>query len=172
MSNNLLPARAAVVAARAAIAERQVACDKQQAVVDAQKAILDGLAAQRAQAHVALLTAQGQLEQAEEAAIKQLAVETANEIIKRHSADPLGNSAWVIEWVVKLRAMVRSGFDTPNNERYQPHPLITQALALLPPVDDMDRPVYELGGGLDGAAWPRRRHKILATAYPETGATT
>ena len=172
MSNDLLSRRAAVASARAAIRARDNACAAQQAVIDAQQAILDDLARQRAEAHVALLTAQGRLDQAEEAAIRELAVQTANEIIRKHSADPLGNSAWVIEWVVKLRAMVRSGFDTPNNERYQPHPLITQALALLPPVDDMDRPVYELGGGLDGNAWSARRHQILATAYPETGVTT
>jgi multidrug efflux pump subunit AcrA (membrane-fusion protein) len=153
-------ARAALADDNAEIAEGQNLITKLQAQITALRARQEakGLRATLAAAEAALVAA-------EEAAVKDLAIELAAEIVKRQAADPLRSYSWVIENVTKLRGMIRSEIDTPNNEKYSQHPILTQALALLPPADPIDRPIFELGHAQIGQTdWATRRRAILAAA--------
>jgi hypothetical protein len=166
-SESLNKARAAVAAAQAAKAEAQRIEQRQQEAIAHEQAKFGELK----QAHAALedqiISAQAELAMAEEEALAQLNLEMAAEIVKRHAADPLSNSDWIIEQVTKLRDHVRSGFDTPLNQLSTVHPLITQALSLVPPRDSIDIPVYQLSGASAQTAWPARRRKILQAAFPD-----
>jgi multidrug efflux pump subunit AcrA (membrane-fusion protein) len=153
-------ARAALVADEAEIAEGQALITALQAQITElrQRQEAKGLRATLAFAERALIVA-------EEAAVAQLNIELAGEIVRRQATDPVGSQAWIIEAVMRLRASVRSELDTPNNEKYRVPPLITQALSLLPPPDSIDRAVYELGYIKPGETdWTTRRRAILAAA--------
>jgi multidrug efflux pump subunit AcrA (membrane-fusion protein) len=103
---------------------------------------------------------------AEEAAVYEINLELAGEIIKRQASDPVQHYQWIVDRIGKLRSSVRGGLDTPNNQKFSIHPLITQALSLIPPPSDMDRPVFELGAPTVAGVsdWRSRRKKILAEA--------
>ncbi len=79
------------------------------------------------------MQAEEALGQAEEAVLEELNIELAGDIMKRMAADPVRHSAWLMASLVRLRDSVRSEFNTPITQKYRVHPLITQALALLPP---------------------------------------
>ena len=168
MNNSALnEARANVAAARAALAadeaeiaegERLITVLQEQIAQLRQRQVQKGLRA-------ALAAAETALNAAEEAAVQSITLELAGEIVKRQTSDPLRHSAWVIENVMKLRGMICSELDTPITEKYSQHPLLTQALALVPPLDGVDRPVFDLGYvAVNETDWPSRRRAILAAA--------
>jgi hypothetical protein len=172
MNFKLNKARAKVAAARAAIAKDNEAQRVHQAAIIAAQARVAAMKEQRAAKglDVALADAMDALDLAEEEALVELNIHLAGAIVKRQATDPIKHHAWIIANVAKLRASMRSAFDTPNNEKYSQHPLVTQALALIPPLDDMDRPVYELGSPVELLGltdWRSRRKAILAAADTE-----
>lgn len=160
-------ARARVLAARAAIAlddEAMQEIKNQIAVLEARIKKLEqrqearGLRAQLAQA-------ERELTGCEEAALDGINLELAGEIMKRQASDPLRHHAWIASQVTKLQASVRSELDTSIAKKYAVHPLVTQALALMPPKDGIDRPVWDLGYQVRGQTdWASRRRAIIARA--------
>jgi len=94
--------------------------------------------------------------------IEQLCVDLAGEIMRRQGTNPRRHHAWIAKHVDVLRRSVKSELETSRVKRYSQHTLVTQALALLPPISDLDRPVYELGGPVFAYSWPGRRDSILA----------
>jgi multidrug resistance efflux pump len=168
--NNLKMARvhkaqAKVDAARAAIAQDQAAVKAVQDQITALQAQITEMRKAHANKwlHTTLDAAERELAEAEEAAVEELNIALAAEIMRKQASDPLHHYKWIVEHVLKLRASVRSEMDTPINKKYQVHPLIMQALALQPKPDEMDTPIAELAGGLD-CSWPRRRKALLAEA--------
>jgi hypothetical protein len=153
-------ARGALAAAEREIEEGRTLIKRLNAQVEELRARQEakGLRAQLAAAEAALIVA-------EEVAVKDMALALANEIMKRQASDPLRHHQWVITNVMKLREMIRSELDTPLSERYTQHPLLVQALSLVPQLDAIDRPVHELGHVNVGATdWATRRRAILAAA--------
>lgn len=69
----------------------------------------------------------------------ELALSYSAEVVKRHAEDPLRHADWITVTVAKIRDLAPNELDTPVNEKYVPHPLIQQALALVPPPSDIDR---------------------------------
>jgi hypothetical protein len=166
-------ARAKVAAARAAIAQDNEALQEIQnqiAVLQARIKKLEQV--QEAKGlRAALAAAERELTQAEEAALDEINLELAGEIVRRQALDPLRYHKWIAEHVTKLAASVRSELDTSITKKYAVHPLITQALALMPPKDGIDRPVWDLGYQVHGTTdWASRRRTIIAAA--EADATT
>jgi hypothetical protein len=160
-------ARAAVASAKQAIAkddEALQAIKNDIAILEARIVTLrqrqeeKGLRAQ-------LAVAERDLAVVEEATLDELNLNLAGEIVRRQASDPLRHSDWIMTNLVKLRAAVRSELDTPITKRYTVHPLITQALALLPKRDGKDMPVWELGHEMHGSTdWASRRRAIVAEA--------
>lgn len=159
--------RAKVQAARDAIAEDNKALALIQNEIAAMQARIESLK-QRQEAKglgAQLAVAERELTVAEETALNEINLELAGEIMKRQASDPLRHHAWIAEHVTKLHASVRSELDTPLTQKYRVHPLILQALALMPPVDGIDRPVWDLGYQVRGVTdWPLRRRAIIAQA--------
>ncbi len=167
IDDKLQTARAKVDEIKALIAADAAVIDNAQDEVAILQARIERLraihAAQGLREQLAL--ANRELTIAEEAAVVALNIALAAEIIKRNAADPINDQHWIAEHVVKLRTSVRSRLDTPINEKYSLPPIITQALALLPPLDPIDIPVFQLGGAIGGSTdWTTRRRKILADA--------
>lgn len=163
----LRKARAIVAKARAAVAKDDAALHAVQRKIDALNGQIEKLRTQRVakRLHETLERAERTLAAAEEDAVRTLAIELAGTIIKRMSHNPVRHHDWIVAQIAKLRTMIRSEVDTPLAEKYSQHPLITQALSLLPPPDDLDRPVYDLGYGVPGLSdWASRRSRILAEA--------
>lgn len=121
--------------------------------------------------HEKLAAGKAALVAAEEAAVKDMAIELAGEIMQKQAADPVRHCGWITAQVAKLRTMVRAEIDTPISEKYSQHPVITQALTLLPPLNVLDKPVHELGYIIAGHSdWSTRRRKILAEAQANQAA--
>jgi hypothetical protein len=160
-------ARAAVNDARAAIARDAAAVKAvrdQIAALEAQIAEMRRVSANKG-LEATLAAAESALVLAEEETIVALNVELAAEIIQRFHADPVRHERWVVEAVARLRRSVRSELDTPLTQKFAPNPVIESALALVPPPDPMDQPVFLLGGAVGGQTdWPSRRKAILAAA--------
>jgi hypothetical protein len=128
------------------------------------------LAQRRMVLHQERAEAETALAVSEEAAIAQLAVAKAADILRLQTDDAISNFERISAEVNQLRSMVRSELDTPGNQKYSVHPLIRQALELVPPPDILDRPIYELGGAVVGVSdWPTRRRAILTMAIPPRG---
>jgi hypothetical protein len=166
-------ARAKVTAARAAIAKDDEVLQEVRNQIAAWQARITEL--ERVQEatglRVQLAQAERKLTQAEEATVEEINLELADEIVRRQASDPLRHYAWIAAHVTKLHASVRSEFNTPRTQKYSVHPLITQALALLPPRDGLNQPVWELGHEMHGVTdWASRRKKIIAEA--EAASTT
>lgn len=163
-------ARAQVASARELIAQDDAAVGVVEDQIATLQAQINRLR-ERQQAqhrHENLALAERALAEAEEAAVTQINLELANEIMKRQAADPLRHHAWIAQHVTQLHASMRSEMDMPINERYAQHPLITQALALIPPKDGIDRPVWDLGYQLAGQTdWPSRRRRVIDRAEAE-----
>ena len=160
-------ARAKVADARAAIAKDAEALQAIQNDIAILQARIKKLEQQQEQRglRAQLALAERELTQAEETALDEINLELAGEIMKRQESDPLRHYAWIMANLVRLRDSVRSGFDSPNPATYTVHPLITQALALLPPRDDVYLKVYDLGHQMHGYTdWASRRRAIIATA--------
>jgi hypothetical protein len=167
MNPALSKARQAVAEARTAVAEDEAAVAKVQSEIAALQSQINTMRARAAAEglRAKLAAAERDLADAEEVAVKSLAIELAGEIVKKQAADPVRHSDWIVAQIERLRSMVRSGIDTPISEKYSQHPAITQALALLPPPDGLDVPVFELGYQVSGTTdWPTRRRAILAAA--------
>jgi hypothetical protein len=165
--SSLNNARARVQAARDCIAEDDSAMRAIQdeiAILEARAAALK--ARQSAKGlHLELLQAERALAAAEEAAVEDINLHLAAEIMKAQANDPLTQHAWIAASVTKLHASVRSELDTPLGKKYAVHPLITQALSLLPPKDGIDRPVWDLGYQVEHVSdWASRRRQIIAEA--------
>jgi hypothetical protein len=167
MNFKLRRARDKVAAARTAIEQDDQALGAIQWEIDALQAKISALRQHQAAKGLReqLAAAMRELDQAEEAAITAFAIELAAETMRLHAADPIGHQAQVQANLVRLRAAVRSELDTPISEKYSMPAVVVQALALLPQIDPMDRPVYELGApGTYETTWPARRRQILAQA--------
>jgi uncharacterized protein HemX len=167
MNFKLRRARDKVAAANAAIEQDDQALAAIQREIAALQAKVDELRkVQTAKGlRAQLAAAERDLAVAEEEAVKALAIELAAATMRLHAADPIGHQATVQANLVRLRAAVRSELDTPINEKYSMPAIVVQALALLPQIDPVDRPVYELGApGTYETTWPARRRQILAQA--------
>lgn len=163
-------ARAKVHSARAAIAKDDEALQVVKNEIAILEARIKRLEQQQEQKglRARLAGAEKELAQAEELTVEQINLELAGEIVRRQASDPLKHHAWVAEHVTKLHASVRSELDTAIGKKYSVHPLITQALALMPPVDGLDRPVWDLGYQVRGTTdWASRRRAIIAAAERE-----
>jgi hypothetical protein len=153
-------ARAKVQAARDAIAKDNEALQQVQNEVVLLQARIKKLEQRQEEKglRASLALAVEALAQTEEAALDEHCLELASEIVKRQASDPLRHSAWIMTNLNRLRDSVRSEFNTPLTIKYSVHPLITQALALLPPRDDTRLPVYDLGHQMHGHTdWASRR---------------
>jgi hypothetical protein len=160
-------ARSKVAAARAAITQDNEALQEiksQIAILEARIKKLEQRQEEKGlRAHLAI--AERELAEAEESAVEQINLELAGEIMQRQAADPLRHHAWIAQHVTKLHASVRSELDTPIGKKYCVHMLITAALALMPPKDGIDRPVWDLGYQVRGVTdWASRRRAIIAEA--------
>ena len=167
MNLSLRKARTKVAKARAAVAKDDEVLRAIQQEIDGLNAKVAALRKRQAdkRLHEALAEAERELAEAEEVAVIELNIALAGEIVRRQARDPVRHQEWIIEHVMQLRASVRSELDTAITEKYRVPPLITQALALLPPLDDMDKPVADLGYFAAGTGdWPSRRRAILAAA--------
>jgi hypothetical protein len=169
--SDLNEARARVAEARAAIAKDDEALQEirnQVAILEARIVTLK----QRQEAkglREQLAAAERDLSQAEEAVLDAINLELAALIVKRQASDPVQHSEWIMANLVKLRDSVRSALDVPVNKKFSQHPLITQALALLPPRDGLNVPVWELGYTLTGHTdWASRRRAIISRAEAES----
>ena len=115
--------------------------------------------------HENLALAERELVMAEETTVEEINLSLANEIMQRQASDPLRHHKWIAESVTRLTQSVRSELDTQVGKKYGVHPLITQALALLPPRDGIDRPVWDLGYQVaEQTDWASRRRAIIAAA--------
>jgi hypothetical protein len=158
-------ARAAVAAQADKLAALGAEMDAAAAVLRSAEAKIGSLRIREAVLRQKVTDAEAVLDAAEDREVEALCIALAAEIVKRQSSDPLKHAAWVIEAVERLRKMVRSGFDQPVNAQTGTHPLVTQALGLLPRRNEIDCPVYELGGIVaPKTSWPVRRRQILAEA--------
>jgi hypothetical protein len=164
---SLHTARATVAAAKQAIAKDDEALQEiqnQVAILEARIATLKQRQEEKG-LRAKLALAEKDLAATEEAALDQINLELAGEIVRRQALDPLRYHKWIAEHVTKLHASVRSELDTPRTQKYHVHPLITQALALIPPKDGIDRPVWDLGYQVQGQTdWASRRRAIVAEA--------
>jgi hypothetical protein len=126
------------------------------------EARLASLSGKHAATRAQLAAAESELAIEKDAEIERLCIDLAGKIMRRQGTNPRRHHAWIVRNVEVLRRSVKSEIETSIAKRYTQHTLITQALALLPPMSDLDRPVYELGAPAFGYSWPDRRDSILA----------
>lgn len=111
-----------------------------------------------------LAAAEADVAAKEDALVEQINLELAAQILKRQASDPLLHHEWIAGHLLRLEASVRSGLDIPINQKFSMHPVLRQALALLPPRDDLNRAVFQLGHQMLETSWAARRRKIIAEA--------
>lgn len=164
-------ARAKVAAAREAITKDNEALKEIENQIAVLQARIESL---RQRQESKGLRGQLEIAQREQAVVEETVLDTLNlnlagEIIRRQASDPLPHSDWIMRSLVRLRDSVRSELDVPVNRKFSQHPLLTQALALLPPVDDLDKKVFDLGYTVTGFTdWGTRRRQIIAAAEAES----
>ncbi len=167
--NELEKAEAELGAKQAMIDQRQNVLNKhdtarrqQAAAVEREKSVLDAIDRKAPPLHAALAEAQRQFGEAEEVTLRQLAIHASAATIRLHALAPIECYDVIEAAATKIKAAARTGIDTPNNERYSLHGLIRDAIALAPVIDDMHRPVYELGATVAGLTdWPTRRKRMI-----------
>jgi hypothetical protein len=171
MSNPLDKARAELAAIDASIAEVSQQQHGVQQEIAVLQATLAKFSSRKTNCYAARALAETKLAQEEESALAQMAIVLAGEIITRNSSDPVGHQAWIIENVLKLQTMIRGELDSPRDPatgkiQHSVPPLVMQALSLVPPPDPINKPVYQLPGGVVAGIsdWASRRRRILADA--------
>jgi len=154
-------ARATVAAINAKKAKALAAEQRQQRVIASEQEKFGALKKQHAHLDQDLAEAERALCVAEEAALLDHNIALAGEIVRRNATDPVKHAEWIVEHVLRLRASVRSEWDTPINSKFSIHPLIRQCFALVPPLDPLDTPIDQLNNwGTLG--WAHRRKTLLA----------
>jgi hypothetical protein len=165
MNFTLKRKQAAVAAIDALLADDAIEAEQARRDVAVAQARLVAIEHRKAARYQERAKAEAALAAAEETALEQLNVERAGWIVRMQATDPVGNHDAIVAALEQLRRGVRSGLDTPANVRYAPHPLVVQAMQLMPPLDDLYRPVFEMGGAVAGVSdWASRRKAILAAA--------
>jgi hypothetical protein len=160
-------ARAKVAVAREAIAKDDEALQEIENQVAVLQARIETLKQRQEEKglRVQLAAAERELGEVEEATLDQINLELAGAIVRRQALDPLRHYPWIMTSLLRLRDSTRTEFNTPITQRYAVHPLITQALALLPRRDGVNQPVWELGHEMHGYTdWASRRRAIIASA--------
>jgi len=165
MNESLTEARARVAAVRSEKAEATAAEQRQMRVMATEQEKYAALKQQHSHLPAKLAEAERALAAAEDAALEQLNIERAAEIVKLQASDPIKNCNTVMALVEKLREGIRPAIHTPINKiNRPPHPVIRQALALMPEPDLWETPISSQLT-LD---WSAHRRAILSEAFPES----
>lgn len=163
---NVKQAQAALAVIETEIADNASAQDRQVAAIMREQERMASLKRGAITLNEERYHAQQDVSAAEEAALLQINIERAGQVLNLYHADAVANYPDITAGLEWLRRAVRQGLDTRPGS--QQHTLIHQAMLLQPPRDDLNTPADQLGGIVDGKSdWATRRRALLA----EHGAT-
>jgi hypothetical protein len=166
---NLEKAEADLAAQQAIINQRLKALDEhaQQGrelheIAAAHKAKADAHDARSHAMHQAFAEAQRRLGELQDTMLKQMVIHASGATLRVHAIDSVEHGDITAAAALKIKTAWRGALDTPNSEKYSMHTAVKQAIALAPVIDDLDRPVYELGATVAGLTdWPARRERLI-----------